>query len=118
MDMDINHEATPTRYDVAMPRTNIIGISELADLLGIGILSARAYNTRAALHRKEAREKNNPDLVRPGDLPIPDGRFGNSPYWEEATINKWLEQRPGRGGHNKGTAKENARKKGSRPHAA
>jgi hypothetical protein len=42
---------------------------------------------------------------------VPDGRFGNSPYWEQATIDKWMAQRPGRGGHNKATAKRNARKK-------
>lgn len=109
-----NSQTPETGYDVAMPRTNIIGIAELSDLLGIGILSARAYNTRSALHRKQAREQNNPNLVRPGDLPEPDGRFGNSPYWEEPTITKWMEQRPGRGGHNKATHKENVRKQEAR----
>jgi hypothetical protein len=69
----------------------------LADLLGIDITSARAYNARATHHRKLAARTGDPNHVRPGDLPEPDIYFGQSPAWRESTIKEWDKARPGRG---------------------
>jgi hypothetical protein len=69
----------------------------LADKLGISIESARAYNARATHHRKLAAKYNDPNHVRPGDLPEPDAYFGQSPAWRESTIDAWDQARPGRG---------------------
>ncbi|MFT4471381.1 hypothetical protein ACMX2H_15875 [Arthrobacter sulfonylureivorans] len=98
-------------YDVAMPKTDILGFQELADLLGIGLTSARTYHSRASFHRRQAALTGDRSIVRPGDLPKPDGKFGNSPYWERRTIEKWLRRRPGRGGRpatNSHTARKTA----------
>jgi len=69
----------------------------LADKLGISIESARAYNARATHHRKLAARYADPNYVRPGDLPEPDAYFGQSPAWNESTIDEWDKARPGRG---------------------
>lgn len=94
-----------------MPKTDILGFQELSDILGIGLTSCRTYHSRAEHHRKLAAETGDKSYIRPGDLPAPDGRFGRSPYWEKRTIDRWLAQRPGRGGFNKETAKRNARER-------
>lgn len=99
----------PAGYDVRMPITNILGLDEVAEMLGVGRQSIRTYQTRSAQHRKLAAETGNKSYIRPGDLPEPDGRFGNTPYWEKRTIEEWLPHRPGRGGHNKEAAKRNAK---------
>ena len=75
----------------------LIGYEELADLLGIGLESARAYNARATHHRKLAARRNDPNEIRPGDLPEPDHYFGQSPAWFESKIKAWMDARPGRG---------------------
>ena len=101
--------ALPAGYNVRMPITNILGLDEVADMLGVGRQSIRTYQTRSAQHRKLAEETGNKSFIRPGDLPEPDGRFGNIPYWEKRTITEWMKHRPGRGGHNKDAAKRNAK---------
>ena len=84
-----------------MAKTNqpdkLIGYEELAELLGLTLESARAYNARATHHRKLAAIRNDPNEIRPGDLPEPDHYFGQSPAWFESTIKTWNEARPGRG---------------------
>lgn len=100
---------TQNGYDVVMPNTNILGFKELSELLGVGINSVHTYHARATQHRKQAAESGDLTLVRPGDLPAPDGRFGNAPYWYPRTIERWIQQRPGRGGHNKEAAKRNSK---------
>lgn len=99
------------RYDVSMPITNILGLDEVADMLGVGRQSIRTYQARSAQHRKLAAETGDKNHIRPGDLPEPDGRFGNIPYWEKRTIEQWMDKRPGRGGHNKEAAKRNAKQR-------
>lgn len=69
----------------------------LAEYLGIGLESVRAYNARAVHHRKQAARTGDPNYIRPGDLPEPDAYFGQSPAWRESTIRKWNAARPGRG---------------------
>ena len=75
----------------------LIGYEELAAMLGLTLESARAYNARATHHRKQAARFNDPNYIRPGDLPEPDHYFGQSPAWFESTIKAWDEARPGRG---------------------
>jgi len=69
----------------------------LAEYLGIGLESARAYLARAVDHRKKAARFNDPSYIRPGDLPEPDVYFGQSPAWRQSTISAWNASRPGRG---------------------
>lgn len=80
-----------------MATTKYLGYDELAEKLGISVNSARTYNGRAQRHRRQAEETGDQTLVRPGDLPEPDKYFGNSPVWKEATIDRWLKNRPGQG---------------------
>ncbi|UVK62320.1 DNA binding protein [Arthrobacter phage NathanVaag] len=86
--------ATTTKaklYDYAM----------LAEKLGVAIGTVRTYNERARSHREKAAETGDPSFILQGDLPEPDGRFGQSPYWNESTVNKWLKDRPGQDRSNK-----------------
>lgn len=80
-----------------MANTKLLGYAELAELLGISVESARTYNGRAQLHRRQAEEQGDPSIIRPGDLPAPDQVFGKSPVWEEKTIARWMRNRPGQG---------------------
>lgn len=75
----------------------LLDYEQLAEYLGIGIESARAYNARATHHRRLAAKHGDPNYVRPGDLPEPDLYVGQSPAWFESTIEKWNAARPGRG---------------------
>ena len=70
---------------------------ELAEVLGVSLESARAYNSRATHHRKQAALTGDPSYVRPGDLPMPDRYAGQSPLWFRSTIDEWMKNRPGRG---------------------
>ena len=75
----------------------LLGYEELAEYLGIGLESVRAYNARAVHHRRLAARTGDPNYVRPGDLPEPDLYFGQSPVWRKTTIDAWNAARPGRG---------------------
>jgi hypothetical protein len=76
---------------------DLLGYEELAETLGIGLESARAYNARAVDHRRKAARTGDPSHIRPGDLPEPDAYFGQSPVWRRDTIDRWNAARPGRG---------------------
>lgn len=65
-------------------------LTAIADRLGITVGSARTYHGRAEQNRRAGTPKRK-------DLPPPDGRVGNSPVWDEATIEAWIKQRPGKG---------------------
>lgn len=82
---------------MAITTDRLLDYEGLAELLGIGLESARAYNARATHHRKLAARTGDPNYVRPGDLPEPDNYFGQSPAWKESTIREWDANRPGRG---------------------
>lgn len=87
-------------YDVVMAQTNnLIGFPELADMLGIGVPSARAYHAKAKQNRRKAAETGDQSHILQGDLPEPDHMFGQSPAWKEATIRAWVKKRPGKGNH-------------------
>ena len=67
------------------------GLREVARYAGVTYNSARTYHGRAEINRRAGDPK-------PGDLPPPDARFGNSPVWRPETIVRWYTiQRPGRG---------------------
>lgn len=57
----------------------------------------RRYQQDASKHRRLAAELNDPSYIRPGDLPIPDSHYRRQPLWEPATIQRWIENRPGQG---------------------
>ncbi|WNM67316.1 helix-turn-helix DNA binding domain protein [Arthrobacter phage Wyborn] len=86
---------------MATTSKTLLGYAELADMLDVTIGTVRTYNERARKHRELARETGDATHILQGDLPAPDGRFSGSPYWTEATINKWLKQRPGQDRRNK-----------------
>jgi hypothetical protein len=65
-------------------------LAAIAERLGITVGSARTYHGRAEQRRRAGKP-------RPGDLPPPDGRVGNSPIWDAVTIEAWIARRPGQG---------------------
>jgi hypothetical protein len=74
-----------------MPTTNYWGLKDIAEYLGVAYSSARTYHGRAEINRRRG-------TVRPGDMPPPAMRFGNSPVWEIEQIVLWKSQgRPGKG---------------------
>jgi hypothetical protein len=77
-------------YLVPMPETRVIDLAALAEREGWTITTARTLHKRAQRRRRE-------DVIRPGDLPVPDGHAGRAPWWYETTIIGWEEQRPGQG---------------------
>jgi len=58
-----------------MPDLDVLGLAEVADLLGL---------TRQAAHQR---------LVR-GRLPEPDARLAAGPVWRRSTIDRWLTTAP------------------------
>ena len=81
-----------------MPTPKVLSLKEIADLIGVKVHSMYTINGRAAYNRRKAEETGDKWHIRPGDLPAPDGKIGNSPYWNENTIQKWINERPGHGG--------------------
>jgi hypothetical protein len=66
------------------------GLRDIAEKLGVQYSSARTYHGRAEINRRR-------ENVRPGDMPPPDDRFGNSPVWAQETVEAWIKRRPGKG---------------------
>ncbi|ASR78102.1 AlpA-like DNA binding protein [Arthrobacter phage Timinator] len=81
--------------------SNLLDYALLAEKLGVTIGTVRTYNERARAHRAKAAETGDISHILQGDLPEPDGRHGQSPYWFESTINRWLKERPGQDHSNK-----------------
>ncbi|UGL61961.1 DNA binding protein [Arthrobacter phage EastWest] len=75
--------------------SKILDYAALAEKLGVSVGTVRTYNERARAHRQKAAETGDDSHILVGDLPAPDGRFGQSPYWNESTINRWMKKRPG-----------------------
>lgn len=55
-----------------------LSLADIAERLGIGASTVRTYRSQ-------------------GRLPEPDAMTGPTPGWLPATIDRWLEQRPGQG---------------------
>ena len=67
------------------------GLREIARYANVTYNSVRTYHGRAEINRRNGTPK-------PGDMPPPDARFGNSPVWHPETIIRWYTvQRPGKG---------------------
>ncbi len=74
-----------------MPTTNYWGLQDIADYLDVEYSSARTYHGRAEINRRRG-------TVRPGDMPPPDWKVGNSPVWLIEKIVLWNNNsRPGKG---------------------
>jgi hypothetical protein len=66
-------------------------LKDIAEYLDVQYSSARTYHGRAEINRRNG-------TPRPGDMPAPAKRFGNSPVWEIETIVLWHKtSRPGKG---------------------
>lgn len=74
------------------------GAGPLLDTEGVAAkIGAKGSATvRVYLKRTRARVKQGLP-VRAQDLPLPDQQVGRSPAWYEATIDRWIASRPGRG---------------------
>jgi hypothetical protein len=75
---------------ISMSTSSYWGLRDIAEYLGVEYSSARTYHGRSEIHRRTGETK-------PGDMPPPDGRFGNSPVWLKDRIISWLDTRPGKG---------------------
>ena len=74
-----------------MSTTNdLVDLATIAEMLGVTVGSARTYNQRARVNRRNRTPK-------PGDLPAADTYLGGSPCWRRQTIEHWIATRPGRG---------------------
>lgn len=89
----------------------LLDYAGIAEKLGISLESARAYNSRAVHHRRQAARTGNDAYIRPGDLPEPAAYAGQSPVWYESTIDEWDRNRPGRGNLTTPTPKRAAPKR-------
>lgn len=74
-----------------------LDLSGAAKVAGVHYRTMRNYHHIAERNRRLAEEHADPSFVKPGDLPKPDNTFGRSPVWLPATIEQWLQSRPGRG---------------------
>lgn len=70
--------------------TKYLDLAAVAERLGVAHGSAALYHRRAERNRREGTPK-------PGDMPPPDQRYGQTPVWAESTIDEWIPRRPGRG---------------------
>lgn len=68
----------------------MLTLEQIADRLGVKIITARLYHNRATRYRRENREGRY-------DLPAPTVIVGRSPRWSADVIEDWLAERPGRG---------------------
>jgi hypothetical protein len=58
--------------------TDQLTTTDVASLAGVTVASIRQYRLR-------------------GSIPLPDGYLGTTPWWQRATIETWLAERPKRG---------------------
>lgn len=64
----------------------LLGLADIADVLGLTPASARTYHTDAVRRRREG-------APLPQDMPEPDVRIGRTPGWKVSTIEVWQEAR-------------------------
>ena len=64
----------------------VLGIADIADLLGLSIASVRTYHTDANRRRRQGTSL-------PQDMPAPDLVIGRTPAWKAETIEKWRDAR-------------------------
>jgi hypothetical protein len=68
----------------------MLGMSEVAAMVGVGYESIRVYRGRAEQNRRNG-------IFKPGDLPPADSYRGQSPEWKLETIEAWIAGRPRKG---------------------
>lgn len=83
--------------DMTTTEKMYLDLAAAAERTGIRYRTLRNYHHRAAHNRRLAEEKKDPNYIRPGDFPEQDDKFGRSPVWYPATIDAWMENRPGQG---------------------
>ncbi len=79
-----------SRNMMGMAASKFLTMQDIADRIGIGYRSLRNYHQVAERRRRD-------DASRPGDMPPPDEVFGRTPVWREATVERWIKRRPGKG---------------------
>jgi hypothetical protein len=62
-------------------------LAQVADRLGVTVLSARLFHNQATRRRREGRSNS-------WDMPAPDLVVGRSPRWFRETIEEWVLVRP------------------------
>lgn len=72
------------------PSMGLLDYRAISERTGIAVTTLRQYRKLANRHRAQGDP-------RPGDLPEPDQVLGQTPVWEDATVEAWLAARPGRG---------------------
>lgn len=80
-----------------MTAPTLLDLRAAAEVAEVKYRTMRNYHQTAERRRRLAAEKNDPSIIRPGDLPPPDEIYGRSPVWKLSTINAWKRTRPGRG---------------------
>lgn len=94
--------ASPSSSNIAgMTTPTLLDLRAAAEVAEVKYRTMRNYHQTAERHRRLAEESGDTTLIRPGDLPPPDGVpggvIGRSPVWKLSTIKKWMRDRPGRG---------------------
>ncbi|WP_052615641.1 hypothetical protein [Mycobacteroides abscessus] len=69
---------------------DLVSIAEIAAEYGLAESTVRTMNGQAAQRRRAKRS-------RPGDMPAPVDRVGNSPLFDRQEVTDAFNQRPGRG---------------------
>lgn len=75
---------------MATSKDQLLDYSAVSEYTNISNVVLRRYLSTARANR-EAGEVNK------SDIPEPDLTIGRSPAWTQATIDKWLASRPGKG---------------------
>lgn len=65
---------------------HLLGLADIADLLGLSTASVRTYHTDANRRRRDS-------ATLPQDMPPPDFVIGRTPAWKRTTIDAWREER-------------------------
>lgn len=96
---------SPNMVSMTMP--TFWDLHDIARYANVTYNSARTYHGRAEINRIHGAnpvptckgcQRGEHTGPKPGDMPPPDARFGNSPVWRPETIIRWYTvNRPGRG---------------------
>ncbi|QGJ89479.1 helix-turn-helix DNA binding domain protein [Microbacterium phage Smarties] len=64
----------------------LIGLADIAELLGLSAASVRTYHTDATRRRRNGE-------TRDQDMPAPDTVIGRTPAWKRESIDAWKQER-------------------------
>lgn len=71
----------------------LLGLADIADVLGLSPASVRTYHTDATRRRRQ-------DASLPQDMPEPDLVIGRTPAWKRETVESWKREREAAGQRN------------------